>query len=478
MKIISLQAENFKKLRAVEITPDGNFVQITGRNGQGKTSTLDAIWVALAGTSAAPKQPIRKGAESARIRLDLGEIVVTRHFKAGENGAYTTQLTVESAEGARYPSPQKMLDSLLGALSFDPLAFSRMDAKAQFNELRKFVPDVDFDVIDRANKGDYEKRTDVNRRLKETKASAENIKLTISQPVTKIDESALVQEMMDAGQHNADIEKRKAGREALAAQIVNDKARTEELRAQITEWQDMILDAEERLKNSLAAIDAKETKLSTAPALPQVIETAAIAGKLNTARENNAKHTRWEADVKKYNDLDAAAKKLSNESAVLTRQIEDRTNDKAAKIAAAKLPIDGISFGDGQVLLNDLPFDQASDAEKLRTSVAIAMAANPKLPVVLIRDGSLLDEDGLRMVAEMADARGAQVWIERVSSTGNVGIVLENGAIKDTEESSATAKVSPSTQRSGSASTDVDIKTTSGPDVTSMQGIDDVGPII
>jgi energy-coupling factor transporter ATP-binding protein EcfA2 len=428
MKIISLQAENFKKLHAVEITPDGNFVQITGRNGQGKTSTLDAIWVALAGTSAAPKQPIRKGAESARIRLDLGEIVVTRHFKAGEDGSYTTQLTVESAEGARYPSPQKMLDSLLGALSFDPLAFSRMDAKSQFNELRKFVPDVDFDAIDRANKGDYEKRTDINRRLKETKASAENIKLTISQPVTKIDESALVQEMMDAGQHNADIEKRKAGREALAAQIVNDKARTEELRAQITEWQDMILDAEERLKNSLAAIDAKETKLSTAPALPEVIETSAIAGKLNAARENNAKHTRWESDLKKYNDLDAAAKKLSNESAMLTRQIEDRTNDKAAKIAAAKLPIDGISFGEGQVLLNDLPFDQASDAEKLRTSVAIAMAANPKLPVVLIRDGSLLDEDGLRLVAEMADARGAQVWIERVG-TGGVGIVLEDGRV-------------------------------------------------
>jgi hypothetical protein len=114
---------------------------------------------------------------------------------------------------------------------------------------------------------------------------------------------------------------------------------------------------------------------------------------------------------------------------MLTRQIEDRTNDKAAKIAAAKLPIDGISFGEGQVLLNDLPFDQASDAEKLRTSVAIAMAANPKLPVVLIRDGSLLDEDGLRLVAEMADARGAQVWIERVG-TGGVGIVLENGYVK------------------------------------------------
>src|SRR5882724_8305204 len=135
MKIISLQAENFKKLHAIEITPDGNFVQFTGRNGQGKSSTLDAFWVSLAGIGVAPKKPIRTGAESAKIRLDLGEIIVTRHFKAAEDNTYTTQRTVESAAGARYPSPQKMLDTLLGALSFDPLAFSRMDAKQQFDAL-------------------------------------------------------------------------------------------------------------------------------------------------------------------------------------------------------------------------------------------------------------------------------------------------------------------------------------------------------
>jgi hypothetical protein len=62
------------------------------------------------------------------------------------------------------------------------------------------------------------------------------------------------------------------------------------------------------------------------------------------------------------------------------------------------------------------------------------MAGSPKLPVVLIRDGSLLDEDGLRLVAEMADARGAQVWIERVSNAGNIGIVLEDGYVKAKDE--------------------------------------------
>ena len=58
MKIVSLQAENIKKLVAVEIKPDGNMVQITGKNGHGKTSVLDAIWWALAGLSNVQAVPI------------------------------------------------------------------------------------------------------------------------------------------------------------------------------------------------------------------------------------------------------------------------------------------------------------------------------------------------------------------------------------------------------------------------------------
>jgi len=36
MKIISLVAENIKKIRAVEIRPAGPVVMITGKNGAGK----------------------------------------------------------------------------------------------------------------------------------------------------------------------------------------------------------------------------------------------------------------------------------------------------------------------------------------------------------------------------------------------------------------------------------------------------------
>ena len=59
------------------------------------------------------------------------------------------------------------------------------------------------------------------------------------------------------------------------------------------------------------------------------------------------------------------------------------------------MPVEGLGFGAGIVTFNGLPFDQASTAEQLRVSVAIAMAANPKLRVLRIKHGNDLDADNL-----------------------------------------------------------------------------------
>ncbi len=62
VKISSLELENVKRIRAVQIVPtaDGLTV-IGGRNGQGKTSVLDAIAWALGGNKLRPQNPNRDG---------------------------------------------------------------------------------------------------------------------------------------------------------------------------------------------------------------------------------------------------------------------------------------------------------------------------------------------------------------------------------------------------------------------------------
>lgn len=111
--------------------------------------------------------------------------------------------------------------------------------------------------------------------------------------------------------------------------------------------------------------------------------------------------------------------------------MDTRKKQKADAIAAAKMPIEGIGFGDGMVLLNELPFDQASDAEQLRASISIAAAMSPRLKVIRVRDGSLLDEEAMKTLAAWAAEKDFQVWIERVSADAKVGFVLEDGRLKN-----------------------------------------------
>jgi hypothetical protein len=80
-------------------------------------------------------------------------------------------------------------------------------------------------------------------------------------------------------------------------------------------------------------------------------------------------------------------------------------------------------------LYRGFPFEQASSAEQLRVSAAIGMALNPELKVMLIRDGSLLDAESLRLLSELAERADHQIWIERVSTGEEVSVVIEDGLV-------------------------------------------------
>ncbi len=113
LRVVSLTAENVKRIRAVHIEPSDDLVVVSGENGAGKSSVLDAIEMALRGKAAVPAEPIRRGAHRARIVLDLGDIVVERSFAQG-----SSKLTVKSRDGEVQKSPQSLLDELVSRISF------------------------------------------------------------------------------------------------------------------------------------------------------------------------------------------------------------------------------------------------------------------------------------------------------------------------------------------------------------------------
>jgi RecA/RadA recombinase len=432
MKIIKFEAENFKRLSAVEITPTGDLVEICGGNGQGKTSILDAIFCAIAGPGAMKGQPepIRRGADTAHIRLDMGELIIRRSFK--RKGDETTQtLTVESPDGAQFKGPQGILNSLIDAISFDPLGFLRMSPAEQFNAFCKFVPGFDFAADEALHRGDFSKRTEQNRIAKDRRAAAGLI--SIPEGFAPISEDAIIDALSEASGDNDRLAERQRRREAVKreaddfrAEAAGARANIESRELKIKDLMTEIADWKSDEENATAQAAERDSQLASAKPLPAPVDTAALRDQLTAARAHNAAGAR----AAERDRLLVEAQAAEDAADALSAKMTARETAKRAAIAAAKMPIAGVEFGDGHIRLNGSPFSQASDAEQLRASIAIAMANNNKLRVIRVRDGSLLDPAGMRLLAEMADAADYQVWIERVETTGTVGIVIEDGAVK------------------------------------------------
>lgn len=405
MKIVQLTAENVKRLVAVDITPAGDVVEVTGANGAGKTSVLDAIWWALAGAGPVQAQPIRDGAEQATIRLDLGDLIVTRTFDRThprtDGKTYTTSLTVASADGAQYRSPQHMLDELVGELSFDPLEFTRLRPREQYERLAALIPGIDLAEIEEANRADYERRRDINREAKRLQAQADGIEVPDGLPDLPVDEDALIER---------DRLVTRAG--DLESQARRAHERIAELNAEI-----------EQLQAQANGIEAEAAEIYERVSVDE--GDGDLADELAKARETNQAIARRSQKAELLDEAGA----LAAESKTLTDQMEQRRAQVGEAVAAAELPVPGLGLGSGEVTLDGLPFEQASDAEQLATSVAVAMAANPQLRVIRVRDGSLLDPESMRLLAEMAGDNDFQVWVERVDPAGGAGVLIEDGQL-------------------------------------------------
>lgn len=403
IRLIQLKASNFKRLTAVDIDFDseGNLIIVSGRNAEGKSSVLDAVLAALAGPSAmkAITRPIRDGETRASVFVDMDDFTVERTWREGEK----PKLTVLSKHGAKYPSPQKFLDAMLGALSFDPLAFTQMPAKEQVATLLSLV-ELPFDPteLEGQRQAVFDERTEVGREIKVLQGQLSGLERPEGPAEAEIPVSAAAEAYTAAQAAHAEYDRRWAWARESAAVCADKEA---QLRA-----------AEEADRAAVAAVEAL-------PPLPDLDEAKAL---LDTAEERNR-----EVRAK----LDAASRWAILESfqaqwEAMTGELAAIADRKAQALAEANMPIEGLSFDEEGVIYQGVPFSQASAAEQLRVSVAMGMAMNPTIRVMRIMDGSLLDSSNLALIASMAKDNEFQVLAEVVSETGELGIVIEDGSVR------------------------------------------------
>lgn len=430
LRIVQFKASNIKRLTAVEIKPCESGLQvIAGKNGAGKSSVLDAIWYALGGNSNIPSLPVRNGAEEAEVTLDLGELQVIRRWYYGKQGddehTLKSKLEVRSKDGAKYDSPQDLLDKLTGKLTFDPMAFQKLPAREQREMLLSMV-ELKIDLKEFADKRKvlFDERTAVGRELNQKRgALAELPPPEDDLPDEELSIARLTDKLKIAGQakierddHLKAIEENQASLDEISDEIDKIEIEIKSLRLR----QEELRTTEDSLSDKLEELFGGTSQYDTVDS-----DYDNILKQMQAAEDINR---RVRAAVA-YRKAQVELESKESEYGKLTIEISNLDTQKADALKAASFPIPGLSISDDGVIYNDLPLEQASDAEQLRVSVALAMALNPKLRILRVKNGSLLDGNSRVLLEELAKREGYQIWTEIVSDDKELGVYIEDGTI-------------------------------------------------
>lgn len=430
MKVIRLEAENVKRLRAVEIVPDpeGNLVIIAGKNSQGKTSVLDSIVYALGGQSSIPGKPIRDGEETAHVVLETESYVITRNWTVDSK----SYLSVKPKDiDAKLTSPQRILDKLVGDLAFDPLEFSRR-SPAEQRDLLVALAALDVESLDEAIAEAFETRRERNAELKAAKARLDGMEKPEIEEAKIEDPAELTAELERILQHNDSLRQKQ--------RVVEESENlTESYREDIDRGLKLVEQAEQLLKERKDAVEDMVKALADQQehheklqkeyeAMPAAIDPAPMRAKIEgieAANEQARALYRWQAA-----EEDVVVRKAAADHA--DEEVSKARKAKADAIAEADLPIEGLGLDEDGITFGGIPFQQLGSAEQLRISMAMAMTLNPELRVVIIKDGSLLDSESMAIINEMAKDKDYQIWVEVVDESGDVGVVIEDGRVRGT----------------------------------------------
>jgi DNA repair exonuclease SbcCD ATPase subunit len=399
MKIVALVSENFKRLNS-SLVMDGKSVTVEGKNGVGKSSFIDAIWIALTGKDI-PEEPIKKGEDSAKIGLtiksdDGSQFIVERKFtKSGGT------LTVRTEDSANFKSPQKFLDDRIGKISFDPFEFVNMQPREQKKFLMELLG-IDLNEIDSKKKillsekeGITKQYTNLVEELKKLPAITEELKeISAKEVIDKFNKANKARDNVKENQSRIDY-LIKTGNE-ISKNIADLNIRLKNINEEM----------DERLQENLE--------------IPEIADLETEIQKINLHNEI----VKQQAVTKsKHKNLQELIEKGKNKAAEL-KEIEEK---RLKLISSAKMPIDGLSFSEDGLTFEGLPFteEQLSTAKLIETGIKISIALNPALRIMRIKDGSLLDNETLEIIKKSAKDSDYQLFIEKVSDSKEIGFIIE-----------------------------------------------------
>ncbi|MEG2136729.1 MAG: AAA family ATPase [Clostridia bacterium] len=400
MKINRLEIENVKRVKAVRLEPAQNgLTVIGGRNGQGKTSVLDAIAWALGGERYRPTQAQRDGSvlpPDIHIVMDNGLVVERK----GKNSA----LKVIDPNGQQ--SGQQLLNGFVEQLALDLPRFMRASSGEKAATLLKIIGvGGQLQQLETDEKRAYNERLVIGRIAEQKGAFAKECPYFPDAPSDIVSASDLIRAQQDILTRNGENQRKRERLAQLEAESVRVNAELSELMQRAAALK---ADLELARKSALDLHDES---------------TEALKRNIEDVEEINRK-------VRANLDRDKAAddaRLYTEQYNALSIGIDEIRAKKSKLLSDAALPLPGLTVDDGSLFYNGYAWDNLSGSDQLRVSTAIVRQLNPQCGFVLLDKLEQMDIDTLREFGAWLEGEGLQAIATRVSTGSECAIVIEDG---------------------------------------------------
>lgn len=474
MRATKIKIKNLFGISVLEI--GGQSVELTGKNGAGKSSVLDAIKYAL--TNASDREYIIKEGEKEGeiyIETDTGLSIDRKKRTIGSD--YKSLKQGNRAIGG----PEAVLKSIFTPLQLNPMEFVSMNKKQQnamildmieyewdLDTIKKWFGELPQNVnydqnilsvlndIQAENGYYYQHRQDVNREIRAKKAIASDIKEALpfdydGSEWERKEVGPLYREIERIRHENAEIEEAKRTVEGHDGKIRKFQADKEIALAALDRE---MMEESERIGKEIAALEERLSSLHAAKGTlagrkadkAEAIEAKynASVAKLNAEIEKSIDLSKKDTlpvdeleekariteqmkgfvgEWKRMLDIEATTEKLESESDALTKKIEKARNLPGEILATAKIPIEGLSVKDGIPLINGLPISNLSEGEKLQLCIDVAVQNPTGLQIILIDGTEKLTQENREKLYQKCREKGLQMIATRTTENDDLTVI-------------------------------------------------------
>lgn len=451
----------------------GQVTVLSGSNGVGKSSIIDAIrgafsggydpsWVRDpeapgAGQIVIGEPPVETGKKSLPHTKGRVEIALTdgsRIIRTADREKRVSTVEVFSADGEVVKAPQQYLDEAFPLAAFDPAHFLKADPKDRQKivmelldvpieppELRAAVPgdwwlshfnprESAFPNLDRIERAARERRQDVNRDLKRINGAIDTLQKGVP---------TLNQESRDWKKEEADAQQKLAAAEKALAALISD-ANAETLAARQKIWSETdaettavdvwlkaeISKLEEQAKAKRAAVSQRRAEqIGIIEETSKTYIDGLRAEHDPIVAEARAAHEAAKRNLKSYHEATGLrehlatqrreAEEKATESGVLDKAIDNLIALRKKKMEAT--PIPGMEMRDGIAYYDGLPIDAINTGKVVEVAVRICAAstANNANPFMILDNTESIDRENLEAYVEGLRSAGFQIVLAEVN---------------------------------------------------------------